>query len=114
MWTSSGSPPTPASPPRSASRSSRIVRGNAFEAQVKANGGAQLLRLLRELLGLPIHEVAYDDLDDVGGNTSAEVRHAHDQALLAEPPDRPGRGTLFDHPLLRLQVGGRQPTWSRT
>jgi hypothetical protein len=31
-----------------------ITRGNAFEAQVKANGCAELLRLLREQLGLPI------------------------------------------------------------
>ncbi|MDF2711847.1 MAG: hypothetical protein K0R62_7499 [Nonomuraea muscovyensis] len=35
-----------------------ITRGNAFEALVKADGCAELLRMLRELLGLPIAEVA--------------------------------------------------------
>jgi hypothetical protein len=85
-----------------------IGRGNAFEAQVKANGCAELLRLLREHLGLPIPEVSYDNLDDVGGITSLPVRHARTRALL----ERAGKsgsdaGTLFDHPLLRLEVGGR-------
>ena len=41
-----------------------ITRGNAFEAQVKANGCAELLRLLRELLDLPIAEVGYHDVDE--------------------------------------------------
>jgi hypothetical protein len=85
-----------------------ITRSNAFEAQVKANGCAELLRLLRERLGLPIPEVAYDDLADVGGEESPEVRHARSRALLARAADgREGAGTLFDHPLLRLKVGGR-------
>ena len=46
-----------------------LGRGNAFEAQVKANGCAELLTLLREHLDLPIPEASYDNLDDVGGNT---------------------------------------------
>ena len=50
-----------------------IVRGNAFEAQVKENGAAQLLTLLRDLLGLDVSEVGYTDFNDVGGNSSAEV-----------------------------------------
>jgi len=85
-----------------------IGRGNAFEAQVKASGCAELLRLLREHLELPIPEVSYDNLDEVGGNSSREVRHAQTRALLARAA-RSGQdaGTLFDHPLLRLQVGGR-------
>jgi hypothetical protein len=85
-----------------------IGRGNAFETQVKANGCAELLRLLREHLWLPIPEVSYDNLDDVGGNTSLPVRHARTRALLARAASS-GRdaGTLFDHPLLRLEVGGR-------
>jgi hypothetical protein len=85
-----------------------IGRGNAFETQVKANGCAELLGLLREHLGLPIPEVSYDNLDDVGGNTSLAVRHARTRALLSRAA-RCGQdaGTLFDHPLLRLEVGGR-------
>jgi|SRR5580658_888287 hypothetical protein len=85
-----------------------IGRGNAFEAQVKANGCAELLRLLREHLALPIPEVSYDNLDDVGGSTSLPVRHARTRALLARAARSDAdAGTLFDHPLLRLEVGGR-------
>jgi hypothetical protein len=85
-----------------------IGRGNAFEAQVKASGCAELLRLLRDQLELPIPEVSYDDLNEVGGNTSHEVRHARTRALLERAAGSGGdAGTLFDHPLLRLQVGGR-------
>jgi hypothetical protein len=97
-----------------------ITRGNAFEAQVKASGAAELLRLLREHLRLPIPEASYDDLSEVGGNTSLDVRHARTRNLLAraaranedaagggDPVPGLDAGTMFDHPLLRLEVGGR-------
>ncbi len=85
-----------------------ITRGNAFEAQVKANGCAELLRLLREQLDLPIREVSYDDLELVGGNETREVRHARTRSLMARAAAAgEDAGTLFDHPLLRLDVGGR-------
>jgi hypothetical protein len=85
-----------------------ITRGNAFEAQVKANGCAELLRLLRERLGLPLPEVSYDDLEEVGGSTSLQVRHARTRSLLARAATSGAdAGTLFDHPLLRLAVAGR-------
>jgi hypothetical protein len=80
-----------------------ITRGNAFEAQVKENGCAELLRLLRETLGLAVEEAAYADLEDVGGNAGLEVRRVHTEKLLAR-----GSGcTLFDHPLLRLPIAGQ-------
>jgi hypothetical protein len=86
-----------------------ITRGNAFEAQVKANGCAELLRLLREQLALPIPEVSYDDLEEVGGNTSQDLRYARTRSLLARAAaSGADAGTLFDHPLLRLDVAGRQ------
>ena len=85
-----------------------LARGNAFEAQVKADGGAQLLTLLREHLNLPIPEAHYDDLSEVGGNTSLDLRHARTRSLLAEAATAAAAsGTMFDHPLLRLEVGGR-------
>jgi hypothetical protein len=85
-----------------------ITRGNAFEAQVKANGCAELLKLLREQLGLPIPEVSYDDLAVVGGSESREVRHSRTRALIGRAVAAgDDAGTLFDHPLLRLDVGGR-------
>lgn len=85
-----------------------IARGNAFEAHVKADGCAELLRLLREKLGLALPEVGYDDLNAVGGNEGLEARSARSRQVLevaARAAD--GAGTLFDHPLLRLDVAGR-------
>ncbi|MGC4815611.1 hypothetical protein ACLQ29_34365 [Micromonospora sp. DT228] len=86
-----------------------ITRGNAFEAQVKANGCAQLLQLLRERLDLEIPEVSYDDLESVAGRESQDVRYARSRALLTRAAAQAdGAGTLFDHPLLRLAVAGQQ------
>jgi hypothetical protein len=85
-----------------------ITRGNAFEQQVKANGCAELLRLLREQLGLPIPEVSYDDLEEVAGNPGLPMRHARTRQLLTRAANSADEaGTLFDHPLLCLEVGGR-------
>ncbi|GAB2867449.1 hypothetical protein GCM10022221_80330 [Actinocorallia aurea] len=81
-----------------------ITRGNAFEATVKADGCAPLYGLLREKLGLPVAESEYADLEEVGGNISREVRYARTKQLLKRAVE--GEGTLFDHPLLRLEVGG--------
>jgi hypothetical protein len=82
-----------------------ITRGNAFEAQVKENGAAQLLALLREHLRLDISEAHYTDLNDIGGNEGNELRHIRTRHLLTGAER--GQGTMFDHPMLRLEVGGR-------
>jgi hypothetical protein len=85
-----------------------FARGNAFESQVKSSGGAELLTLLREHLNLPIPEAHYDDLSEVGGNSSLDLRHAETRHLLARAvSDSTTAGTMFDHPLLRLGVAGR-------
>ena len=39
---------------------------------MKANGAADLIRLLRGKLGLTLPEVSFTDLEDVGGNTDRE------------------------------------------
>lgn len=82
-----------------------ITRGNAFEAQVKADGCAELLTLLRDRMGLTIPEVAYDDLESVAGNDARELRHTRTRRLVARALES-GDGTLFDHPLLRLEIAG--------
>jgi hypothetical protein len=82
-----------------------IARGNAFEARVKENGAAQLLTLLRDHLGLDVTEVGYTDMSDVGGNPSRELRHRRTRQALTGQDHGPR--TLFDHPMLRLLVGGR-------
>ncbi|MFI7444550.1 hypothetical protein [Nonomuraea indica] len=80
-----------------------ITRGNAFESLVKADGCAELLRMLRELLGLPIAEVAYHDVENVG----AHLRHAHTRALFDRAArDGDDAGTVYDHPLLSLRIAG--------
>lgn len=83
-----------------------ITRGNAFEAQVKANGYAQLLHLLRESLGLEIEEVGSEDLEAVGGNDSQELRHLRSRQTLQAVAEGRERRTFLDHPLLTLDVGG--------
>ncbi|GAB3859250.1 hypothetical protein [Dactylosporangium cerinum] len=92
-----------------------IARGNAFEAQVKADGAAELLQLLRERLGLAIPEVAYDDLSNVGGNASREVRYARTKALLARPrPTGTTRGRSSTTRCCGWRSPGTTRTWSRT
>lgn len=80
-----------------------ITRGNVFEALVKENGCAELLRLLRELLGLPIAQVGYQDVENVGSH----LRHSHTRALI----DRTAReddatAVFYDHPLFSLEIAG--------
>lgn len=86
-----------------------ITRAKAFEAQVKADRCAELLRLLRELLGLAVAEVGYADIAHVEGDAGHAVRHARTRELLRRAAAGEGEpGTLFDHPLLRLDVGGQE------
>jgi len=82
-----------------------ITRGNSFEAQVKANAFAELITLLRDTLGLQIGEVGQTDLEQVGGNTSQEIRHTRSRQKLTGAMTN-GESTFFDHPLLTLDVGG--------
>ncbi|GAA4599696.1 hypothetical protein GCM10023194_80500 [Planotetraspora phitsanulokensis] len=86
-----------------------ITRAKSFDALVKANGCAHLLRLLRSTLDLSISEASYSDISDVGGNDDHQVRHTRTRALLKRAAtDGDGAGTLFDHPLLKLTVAGHE------
>ena len=97
-----------ASPRRSASPGSPSPGETRSRPRSRPTGERELLTLLREHLNLPIPEAHYDDLSEVGGNPSLDLRHAR----TTEPAGRGGHanaaeGTMFDHPLLRLEVGGR-------
>ncbi len=95
-------------PPRFGLSQFAIARGNAFEAFVKANGCAELLRLLRDRLGLPLPEVSYDDLNSVAGHETMEARYRRSRQLLARAARCDAdSGTLFDHPLLQMMIAGR-------
>ncbi|BDH09972.1 hypothetical protein [Streptomyces hygroscopicus] len=83
-----------------------FVRGNAFEARVKADGGTELLRLLHERLapGAPApspDEVATPDLSAAG----PEGRAAR-TALALREATAAGGWALLDHPLLAVEVAG--------
>ncbi|MFG2984668.1 hypothetical protein ACGFYQ_25995 [Streptomyces sp. NPDC048258] len=86
-----------------------IVRGNSFEAKVKGDGGAELLRLVYEHLGAgsepPGPAAHVPDLTAAG----PEGRAARTALALREATTT-GRGTgawtLLDHPMLALEVAG--------
>ncbi|SCG79220.1 hypothetical protein [Micromonospora humi] len=77
-----------------------ITRGNAFEAQLKADGGVELLRLVAERLGVPVPAGA--TWTDLGGD---DDRPERSRAALTAGGVGPA---LFDHPLLGLDVAGRR------
>jgi hypothetical protein len=82
------------------------MRGNAFEAKVKADGGTELMRLLAERLGgqapAPVPgEVLVPDLSAAG----PEGRTARTALALREATEAK-RWALLDHPLLVLEVAG--------
>ncbi|AVH61423.1 hypothetical protein C4B68_25570 [Streptomyces dengpaensis] len=81
-----------------------FMRGNAFEARVKADGGAELLRLVHEKLdpgAEPPTAGAVPDLTAVG----PEGRTAR-TALALREATAAGGWTLLDHPMLALDVAG--------
>jgi hypothetical protein len=82
-----------------------LTRGNAFEAKVKADGGAELLRLVHRVLAPgaePPHEASVPDLSASG----PEGRTARTALALREAAEAPGTWTLLDHPMLALEVAG--------
>ncbi|WP_419795989.1 hypothetical protein [Streptomyces mexicanus] len=81
-----------------------FVRGHAFEARVKADGGAELLRLVHRHLdpgAEPPERAHVPDLTAVG----PEGRTAR-TALALREATAAGTWTLLDHPMLALEVAG--------
>ncbi|GAA0458296.1 hypothetical protein GCM10009544_21080 [Streptomyces stramineus] len=83
-----------------------LVRGNAFETRVKADGGEALIRLLHERLGdgsppPPPGSVESPDLSAAG----PEGRTAR-TALALREATAAGRWAFLDHPMLALRVAG--------
>ncbi|MFI5685777.1 hypothetical protein [Streptomyces sp. NPDC051636] len=81
-----------------------LTRGNAFEARVKADGGAELLRLVHARLdpgAEPPRETHVPDLSAPGpaGRTART-------ALALREAAEAGGWTLLDHPMLALEVAG--------
>lgn len=82
-----------------------FMRGNAFEARVKADGGAELLRLTHARLGggpEPVPGLArVPDLSAAGPQGRAARTALALREAVAE-----GGWTLLDHPMLALDVAG--------
>ncbi len=81
-----------------------FVRGNAFEAKVKADGGTELLRLLVERLGGGAEAAAVAAVPDLTA-AGPEGRAAR-TALALREATAAGSWTLLDHPMLALEVAG--------
>ncbi|MFI1723975.1 hypothetical protein [Streptomyces sp. NPDC020489] len=82
-----------------------LTRGNAFEAKVKADGGAELLRLVHETLDHRAEAptgARVPDLTAIG----PEGRAARTALALREATEAAGVWTLLDHPMLALDVAG--------
>ncbi|MGI5352580.1 hypothetical protein ACQEU8_30995 [Streptomyces sp. CA-250714] len=80
-----------------------LIRGNAFEARVKADGGEVLLALLCEHTGAARPDPAEVTVPQLTADGPAGRAYRTRQAL-AEAPE--GGWTLLDHPLLSLEVAG--------
>lgn len=82
-----------------------FTRGNAFEARVKADGGAELLRLVHEKLDGGAEPPAGARTPDLSA-TGPEGRAARTSLALREATRASGAWTLLDHPMLALDVAG--------
>ncbi|MFE9096324.1 hypothetical protein [Streptomyces sp. NPDC007264] len=81
-----------------------FMRGNAFEARVKADGGAELLRLVHEKLD-PAAAAPQDALVPDLAAVGPEGRTARTAMALREATEARA-WALLDHPMLALDVAG--------
>ncbi|MFF8013157.1 hypothetical protein [Streptomyces sp. NPDC007929] len=82
-----------------------LTRGNAFEAKVKADGGAELLRLVHDKLDRSAEPPAGARVPDLTA-AGPRGRTARTELELREAAAHPGAWTLLDHPMLALDVAG--------
>ncbi|MCF1647303.1 hypothetical protein [Streptomyces indiaensis] len=82
-----------------------LTRGNAFEAKVKADGGAELLRLVHDRLDRSAEPPVGARVPDLTA-TGPRGRTARTELELREAAAHPGVWTLLDHPMLALDVAG--------
>ncbi|MFE7269891.1 hypothetical protein [Streptomyces sp. NPDC057623] len=82
-----------------------FTRGNAFEAKVKADGGAELLRLAHERLDRTAEPPGHARVPELTA-TGPEGRTARTALALREATEARGEWTLLDHPMLALDVAG--------
>ncbi|MDT0318446.1 hypothetical protein [Streptomyces millisiae] len=83
-----------------------ITRQRAFEEQLKANGYAELITLLRAELGVPIEEARVADLNSAWESEGLGVRAAETRNLLGAIAKDDDARVILDHPVLTLDVAG--------
>ncbi|MFJ1869315.1 hypothetical protein ACIOD1_32490 [Streptomyces sp. NPDC088097] len=82
-----------------------IVRGNSFEAKVKGDGGAELLRLVHDRLDADAEPPGADARLPELTAAGPEGRAARTALALREATGA-GAWSLLDHPMLALEVAG--------
>ncbi|MEV0122004.1 hypothetical protein AB0I16_10725 [Streptomyces sp. NPDC050703] len=82
-----------------------FMRGNAFEARVKGDGGAELLRLTHRFLGGGPEPVPGESTVPDLAAAGPEGRAAR-TALALREATASGGWTLLDHPMLAIDVAG--------
>ncbi|MEU4210502.1 hypothetical protein AB0F13_11010 [Streptomyces sp. NPDC026206] len=84
-----------------------FVRGHAFEARVKGDGGAELIRLLHERLADgSVPPSGPDGVDTPDLSAAGPEGRTARTALALREATAAGRWALLDHPLLALTVAG--------
>ncbi|WP_329571729.1 hypothetical protein [Kitasatospora sp. NBC_01266] len=84
-----------------------IVRGRAFEEQVKRDGYAALITLLRAALAVPIAEAAVADLNGAGETADLPSRATRTRHLLRRLVAGKDERLILDRPVLPFTVAGR-------
>ncbi|MGW9042276.1 hypothetical protein ACWGQL_06885 [Streptomyces lydicus] len=83
-----------------------IMRGHAFEARVKADGGTELLRLLHERLAPGSEPPAPDAVATPDLSAAGPEGRAARTALALRDATAAGSWALLDHPMLAVEVAG--------
>ncbi|MDQ1066311.1 hypothetical protein [Streptomyces canus] len=84
-----------------------LAREQAFHSLVKWGSYAELIRLLREQLSVPVAEAHVTDLNEVGGNTALHVRERETRRLIAHVASGQDVRLILDRPVLTLEVAGQ-------
>ncbi|MFK4273335.1 hypothetical protein, partial [Streptomyces milbemycinicus] len=84
-----------------------LAREQAFHDLVKWGGYAELIRLLREELSVPVEEAHVADLNEVGGNTALHVRERETRRFIAHVASGQDVRLILDRPVLTLEVAGQ-------
>ncbi|MFJ6771182.1 hypothetical protein ACIQOV_09470 [Kitasatospora sp. NPDC091257] len=84
-----------------------IAREEAFKATVRWGSYAELIRLLREDLGVPVDEAKLQDLGEVGGITSLEPRERETRRVIERIAAGDEERLILQSPVLTVEVAGR-------